>query len=85
MKSLLDFTHHAKTMMRERLIQEDWVINAVNNPDMTEEKRDDEKHYLKQIPQNSGKFLRVIVNPSVSPLRVSRRSLTGEYENESYY
>jgi hypothetical protein len=70
MTSLLDFTHHAKTMMRERLIQEDWVINAVNNPDMTEEKRDDEKHYLKQIPQNSGKFLRVIVNPSVSPPRV---------------
>jgi hypothetical protein len=70
MVSLLDFTHHAKTMMRERLIQEDWVINAVNNPDMTEEKRDDEKHYLKQIPQNSGKFLRVIVNPSVSPPRV---------------
>jgi hypothetical protein len=38
MKSLLDFTHHAKTMMRERLIQEDWVINTVNNPDMTEKK-----------------------------------------------
>jgi len=37
---------------------------------MTEEKRDDEKHYMKQIPQNSGKFLRVIVNPSVSPPRI---------------
>jgi hypothetical protein len=70
MKSLLDFTHHAKTMMRERLNQEDWVINTVNNPDMTEKKKDDEKHYLKQIPQTGGKFLRDIVNPSVSPLRV---------------
>jgi len=37
---------------------------------MIEEKREDEKHYLKQIPQTGGKFLRVIVNPSVSPPRV---------------
>jgi hypothetical protein len=57
-------------MMHERLIQEDWVYNTVNDPDMTEEKRNDEKHYLKQIPPNGGKFLRVIVNPSVSPPRV---------------
>jgi hypothetical protein len=57
-------------MMHERLIQEDGVINADNSPDMTEEKRTDEKHYLKQIPQSGGKFLRVIVNPSVSPKRV---------------
>jgi len=39
MKSLLDFTNHAKTMMHERLIQEDWVINTVNNPDMIEGKK----------------------------------------------
>lgn len=70
MESLLDFTNHAKTMMHERLIQEDWVINTVNNPDMIEEKRENEKHYLKQILQTGGKFLRVIVNPSVSPPRV---------------
>jgi len=70
MNSLLNFTNHAKTMMHERLILEDWVYNTVNYPDMTEEKRDDEKHYLKEIPPNGGKFLRVIVNPSVSPPRV---------------
>jgi Domain of unknown function (DUF4258) len=44
MNGLLDFTNHAKTMMHERLIQEDWVYNTVNDPDTTEEKRDDEKH-----------------------------------------
>ena len=70
MSRFLDFTNHAKTMMHERLIQEDWVYNTVNDPDMTEEKRNDEKHYLKQIPPNGGKFLRVIVNPFVSPPRV---------------
>ncbi len=57
-------------MMRERLIQEDWVKGTVQNPDMTELKRNDEKHYVKQIPQNQGKFLRVIVNPEVLPPRV---------------
>lgn len=70
MHSPLDFTAHAKTMMQERMIQEDWVENTVNFPDMIEEKRYDEKHYLKQIPQNAGKFLRVIINPSISPPRV---------------
>ena len=70
MSSVLGFTIHAKNMMRERLIQEEWIISTVQNPDMTELKRDDEKHYVKQIPQNQGKFLRVIVNPSVTPPRV---------------
>jgi len=70
MRSSLVFTIHAKTMMHERLIQEDWVINTVKNPDLTELKRNDEKHYVKQIPENGGKYLRVIVNPSVSPHRV---------------
>jgi hypothetical protein len=70
MTSSLVFTIHAKNMMRERLIQEDWVASTVQNPDKTELKRNDEKHYVKQIPQNQGKFLRVIVNPSVMPPRV---------------
>ena len=66
----LAFTAHAKTMMHERGIQEDWVTSTVNEPDTTEEKRDDEKHYLKRIPQNNGKMLRVIVNPATFPPRV---------------
>ena len=70
MNSLLEFTVHAKAMMQERMIQEDWVINAVSAPDMIEERRDDERHYLKQNPHGAGKFLRVIVNPSVNPFRV---------------
>jgi len=70
MHSPLNFTAHAKTMMQERMIREDWVKSTVYGPDMTGEKRDDEKHYLKQIPQNAEKFLRVIVNPSLRPPRV---------------
>lgn len=37
---------------------------------MIEKRRDDEIHYLKPIPQNKNKYLRVIINPSISPSRV---------------
>jgi hypothetical protein len=57
-------------MMHERMIQEDWVLVTVDSPDMTEERRDDERHFLKRIPQNGKKILRVIVNPATSPPRV---------------
>jgi hypothetical protein len=64
------FTLHAKTMMHEREILEDWILDTVKNPDSNEVKREDEKHYLKTIPEAGEKTLRVIVNPSCSPPRV---------------
>jgi len=70
MRSSLVFTAHARTMMHERGIVEDWVKSTVLDPDMTEQRGDDEVHYLKKIPQKRGKVLRVIVNPSVNPERV---------------
>jgi len=70
MHSPLTFTAHARTMMQERRIQEDWIMSAVEHPDKTEEREADETHYLKKIPGAGGKILRVIVNPSVSPARV---------------
>lgn len=70
MRSPLVFTAHAQSMMQERGIQEDWVKSAVHDPDMTEQREDDEMHYLKKIPQKRGKILRVIVNPSVHPEKV---------------
>ena len=45
MHSPLDYTVHAKTMMQERAIQEDWVTSTVSAPDKIEERRDDERHY----------------------------------------
>jgi hypothetical protein len=44
--------------------------STVNDPDMTEPREDTEVHYLKKIPQNGGKVLRVIINPSADPKRV---------------
>jgi hypothetical protein len=64
------FSAHAKIMMQERTIDEDWIIRAINDPDRIEQKQDTEIHYLKGIPEHGGKFLRVIVNPIVRPPRV---------------
>lgn len=70
MHSPLEFTSHAKTMMHERMIQEDWVLNTIGSPDIIEEKNQDESHYLKQIPEKDMRVLRVIVNPTTLPPRV---------------
>jgi hypothetical protein len=70
MDDFLVFTAHARTMMHERMIQEEWILRTVTIPDSIEERRDDEKHYLKKIPEAGGKMLRVIVNPQTNPHRV---------------
>jgi hypothetical protein len=70
MRSSLVFTAHARTMMHERGINEDWVKSTVRDPDLTEPREDDEVHYLKKIPQKKGKVLRVIINPTTKPDRV---------------
>ncbi|MCQ1538176.1 DUF4258 domain-containing protein [Methanocalculus taiwanensis] len=48
----------------------EWVLNTVLFPDRVEERKDDEVHYLKEIPDAKGKVLRVIINPILSPHRV---------------
>jgi hypothetical protein len=52
-------------MMHERMIREDWTSRTVTDPDPVEERSKDEKHYLKQIPEAGGKYLRVIINPAM--------------------
>lgn len=70
MHSPLEYSVHARTMMQERMIEESWVTVTVSTPEKIEKRRDDEIHYLKRIPQNKNKYLRVIINPSVNPNRV---------------
>ena len=63
----VDFSAHAKIMMQERMIDGNWIVRAINDPDRIEQKQDNEIHYLKKIPENGGKYLRVIINPTVHP------------------
>ncbi len=70
MERSLDFTAHARTMMHERLIREEWIYRTVTGPDSVEERSRNERHFLRLIPEAGGKFLRVIINPETDPYRV---------------
>jgi hypothetical protein len=61
---------HAQDVMRERNIPEEWVHREVDSPDRTEHPADGTTHYLKAIPEHSGRYLHVVVNPGVAPARV---------------
>lgn len=64
------FSRHAQDVMRERHIPEEWVRRAIATPDRIDTPADDTMHYIKAIPEHGGRFLRVVVNPDVTPQRV---------------
>jgi hypothetical protein len=66
-----DLSGHARDMLQERNISEEWVRPTVNTPDRTEEGTDNNTHYVKAIPERGGRFLRVVVNPRVTPKRIA--------------
>lgn len=70
MDRVLKYSAHARTMMQERMIQEEWILRTVNDPDKTEERSGIEMHFLKRISEAKGKMLRVIVNPQADPALV---------------
>ncbi len=45
-------------------------MRTIQTPDRYEESEDGKGHYIKSIPEHGGRFLRVVVNPSVSPNRI---------------
>ena len=64
------FSIHALSMAQERDISHAWIQTTIENPDYTELREDGTMHYISAIPERKGKFLRVIVNPSVHPQRI---------------
>ena len=58
-----DISGHARDMMNERQIPEEWVMETLNSPDYSEEKEDGTTHYIKAIIEHGSRFLRVITNP----------------------
>ena len=61
---------HAKDMLTERKIFEEWVWRAIDAPDRTETGVDNNLHYIKSIVERENRFLRVVVNPHVEPNRI---------------
>jgi len=64
------FSIHAKDMLKERDILEEWVLQTVNNPDKKNSGGDGNMHYFKSIPERGNRVLHVIVNETVEPNRI---------------
>jgi len=65
-----DLTLHAKDMLTERKIPEEWVRRTLNEPDNSHSGNDGNQHYAKAITERSGRVLHVIVNNTVQPNRI---------------
>jgi len=64
------FTIHARDMLREREISEEWVSQTVNRPDEKNIGKDGNMHYFKSLPERENQVLHVVVNETVKPNRV---------------
>lgn len=65
-----ELSAHARDMLAERNIPEEWVWRAVRLPTGEHRGADGNLHYIKVIDEAGGRFLRVIVNAEAEPQRV---------------
>ncbi len=65
-----EFTLHSIDVIREREIPETWISDALNNPDWNTVKEDGNLHYFKNIAENNGRVLHVVVNHNVYPKKI---------------
>ena len=84
----MEYTRHFNEMLEERNIRQSWIEQAVRNPDRTENREDDTRHFIRQIPEHGNRWLRVVVNVSVRPNRAvtaffDRRLRRKSHENQS--
>ena len=63
-------TSHAREMLRERRIAEEWVWRTIETPRKKKMRQDGNMHYTKPIRERGGRVLRVVVNPNVTPHRI---------------
>jgi hypothetical protein len=65
-----EFSTHAKDMLRERRISEEWVWRTIETPSSKKMGKDGNMHYTKPIRERDGRVLRVVINPYVDPQRI---------------
>lgn len=58
----MKYTKHFKEMLEERKISPEWVEQALESPDKTENHADGTCHFIKQIEEYEKRWLRIIVN-----------------------
>ena len=67
-----ELTQHARTVLREREIPEDWLVRVIEAPERVEPDEEDGEleHRLGRIKEYDNRVLRVIINPETRPIRV---------------
>jgi len=65
-----EMSGHAREMLIERNIAEEWVWRVLRHPDKAKLGEDGNRHFFKAIRERNGKVLHVVVNPVVQPNRV---------------
>jgi hypothetical protein len=70
MTQKLVFSKHAKDMLTERNISEEWVWRTINSFDNMEAGADGNMHYSKAIEEKENRVLHVVVNQNVEPNRI---------------
>jgi len=61
---------HAKDMLQERRIAEEWVWRTIETPGRKKKAKDGNMHYTKPIREKDGRVLRVVINSDVDPQRI---------------
>ena len=65
-----ELTSHARDMLIERKIAEEWIWRVLNHPDKKRMGEDGNMHYTKTIKERDGLILHVVVNPNFQPNRI---------------
>ncbi len=70
--SEMELTSHARDMLSERKIAEEWLWRTINTPDRKKRHpSDDNIHYTKTIREAQGRVLHVVVDDHFLPGRIA--------------
>jgi hypothetical protein len=64
-----EFSQHAKEMLQERNIAEEWVWRVIATG-KRQAGADGNVHYTKRLRERDGRVLHVVINPNVKPSRI---------------
>lgn len=85
----MEFSSHAREMLGERNILEEWVWRTLLGPDKKEwHEQDGNMHYTRAIPEKGERVLHVVVNerlqlPRIVTVFFDRRLRSGKNETEN--
>jgi len=65
-----EFSNHARDMLVERNVPEDWIWRVLKDPDKKDLGKDGNTHYTKAVKERGGRILHIVVNQNVQPNRI---------------